>query len=148
MKKQAKHLLPVYTSLTILFIIHQHCMTFLQDITSPPSPPSGRVILQPWRWCQCWDPLSHRRTQWLHCSPFTVLFSPELGGTIRPLSTQDWQACCQVLFSQACSWAEPMKRICLKNRLEKVSLLVHIEHAQNTDWNYSFFLCCRSWNLT
>lgn len=70
-------------------VICGHVMTSRQDITSPPSPTSSRVILQPWCWCQRWDPVSHRLTQWLHCAPLTALFSPELGGTMRPLSTVD-----------------------------------------------------------
>lgn len=67
-------------------------MTSRQDITSPPSPPSSRVILQPRRYCQRWDPVSHRRTQWPHCTPLTALFSPVFGGTMRSLSTQYWEA--------------------------------------------------------
>lgn len=68
-------------------VICGHVMTSGQDITSPPSPPSSRVILQPWRWCQRRDPVSHRRAQWPHCTPLAALFSPELGGTMRPLSS-------------------------------------------------------------
>lgn len=69
-------------------VVRGHFMTSTQDVTSRPSPPSSCVILQSWRWCQRWDPVSHRRRQWQLCNLFTVLFSPELRGTMRPLSRQ------------------------------------------------------------
>lgn len=85
--------------------VTQHViMTSRQDITSPPSPPSSRVILQPWRWCQRRDPVSHRRTQWPHCAPLAALFSPWTWRHNEALilsGQRGWQARCQVLFFQS-----------------------------------------------
>lgn len=61
----------------------------------------------------------------------TALFSPELGGTMRLLSSQDrgWQALCQVLLLSA----EPMRRGCPKWR----GCLVH-----NVQYRLLLFTCC------
>lgn len=75
-----------------------------RTLSSPPSPPSGCVILRPWRRSRCWDPVS-LTTQRPHCTPLTVLFYPEFRGTMVPLSPLcplsaegSWRALCQVLF--------------------------------------------------
>lgn len=75
-----------------------------RTLSSPPSPPSGCVILRPWRRSRCWDPVS-LTPQRPHCTPLTVLFYPEFRGTMVPLSPLcplsaegSWRALCQVLF--------------------------------------------------
>lgn len=98
-------LLPLFPSSVTRVIdsIHGRVVT-LRTLSSPPSPPSGCVILRPWRRSRCWDPVS-LTTQRPHCTPLTVLFYPEFRGTMVPLSPLcppsaegSWRALCQVLF--------------------------------------------------